>query len=142
MCQNTNQELISSGGDTFSSQGIQLNWSIGEIATETYENSETTLTQGFHQGNLIISSIPNYPEIADLSVYPNPTTDLVVIDFENFKPSETAQYQIFTTDGKLIKDGNLTKKTTIDFTLFLSGTYILKIKNYQAKSKAYKIIKQ
>jgi len=141
-CQTNNQQLISSGGKVATAEGIQLDWSVGEISTETYTNNETSLTQGFHQGNIIISSIPNAPKIAELSIYPNPTSDMLIIDIEDFKPSETTNYQLYTVNGKQISNGSLIKKTIIDLKSLMVGTYLIKINNCHGKSSTFKIIKQ
>lgn len=43
-------ELISSGGDLFKSNNIQMEWTLGDLAIETYKNG-SYVTQGFLQGS-------------------------------------------------------------------------------------------
>jgi hypothetical protein len=43
------QELICSAGDVFSNSSVQMEWSLGEPAIDTYSGETLLLTQGFHQ---------------------------------------------------------------------------------------------
>jgi len=47
--QNSLNELVGSSGDQFTSETLIVNWSIGEVVTETYYNGSVILTQGLHQ---------------------------------------------------------------------------------------------
>jgi hypothetical protein len=41
--------VVSSAGDHSTTTSVSLNWTLGELATETFSNGSYTLTQGFHQ---------------------------------------------------------------------------------------------
>ena len=45
----TTPSVISSSGDSYSNGGVIMDYTLGEIVVETYANSTTILTQGFHQ---------------------------------------------------------------------------------------------
>ena len=51
------QSVISSSGNSNSSDDYTISWTIGELAISTINNSDITLTQGFHQP-LIVDVIP------------------------------------------------------------------------------------
>ncbi|MBN3035463.1 MAG: hypothetical protein JW861_07730 [Bacteroidales bacterium] len=42
-------EVTASSGDYYTGTGVTLSWTLGEPATETYQGSAVTLTQGFQQ---------------------------------------------------------------------------------------------
>lgn len=44
------QDIVSSSGGQFSGTAFQIDWTIGEIITETHHNGTFILSQGFHQG--------------------------------------------------------------------------------------------
>lgn len=64
--QSLNPEVISTSGDYFENSNASLSWTLGETVTETFENSNFFLTQGFQQPviGVIISGIS-----LDLLVY-------------------------------------------------------------------------
>jgi hypothetical protein len=71
---------------------------------------------------------------------PNPTSDQIEVetDFPNF-----TQYQILTTDGRLVETGNFTYSPIIGFGKFQTGTYYLRLLSADATTvKTTKIIKQ
>jgi len=47
--QSIERDVISSSGDCFEEGNISLSWTLGEIATETYNSVNIILTQGFQQ---------------------------------------------------------------------------------------------
>lgn len=44
------QQLVSSAGETVKTPQLQMDWSLGEIMTETYSNFGTVVLQGLHHG--------------------------------------------------------------------------------------------
>jgi hypothetical protein len=44
------QDIVATSGGEFAGATLQMEWTIGEICTETYSNGSLTLSQGFHQG--------------------------------------------------------------------------------------------
>jgi len=49
IAQSVSPEVISSAGDYYEGANASLSWTLGEIATETYDNGTNILTQGFQQ---------------------------------------------------------------------------------------------
>ena len=77
----------------------------------------------------------------DITVFPNPTEDFVVIHLSKFvnKP----EYSIFDLSGKLIaKRDILSTDVIVDMTAFKDGTYILKINDRKEILKTFKIVKR
>ena len=113
-------------------------YTLGEIAIETYTNGSTILTQGFHQEILKITI-----QVEDISIktkiYPNPTTNFLIVELEKNVNAELLVYDI---NGKLvIKDKLINEQQKqIDFSFLTQGNYFLHI-NIADKQSVYQINK-
>ncbi len=129
------QSLLSTAGDYFEAETITLSWSLGEIATETLNGSNITLTQGFQQTGLAVVGInkPIPSANISISVYPNPTTGIVNLKIINFAANTKQtpnRYLVFDIQGKLlINEPILNSKTIIDLQLYSGSVYCLKLIN-------------
>jgi len=133
-------ELTGSAGDSFVNDVYQLDWSIGEVAIETYSSEQNILTQGLHQNTYTVLAVGNNNVKIDMSVYPNPTTDLISIEVKNL-----GTYQLILSDinGKeLINKQISATHTLLDLSTFRRSAYFLLIKQQNRLLKTYKIIKQ
>ena len=133
----TSPSLVSSSGDSYSNSNANMDFSVGEIVIETHQNNEI-LTQGFHQEILQIST-----GVLELNVvtkvYPNPTTNIVVVELEKEISGEILVYDI---NGKLMLSDKLDNERIKQFDLskFSQGNYLLHI-NVKNKQDVYKIQK-
>ncbi len=64
-----------------------------------------------------------------LNVYPNPAKSFIKI----YGLEKSADYKIYTVDGKLIKKGTADKDAEISISNFVKGTYILKFNDQSVK---------
>ena len=94
----TTPSVISSSGDSYSNGGIMMDYTLGEIVVETHANSTTILTQGFHQGDLKVSTAVVNIDIKT-KIYPNPTTNFLIVELEKNVNAELLVYDI---NGKLV----------------------------------------
>ena len=140
--QTASPELICSGGESFENSTYQLDWSIGEIAIETYTQGSYTLTQGFHQNTYTVTEINRLPfSDINIKVYPNPASDFITI--EN---SEDLQKELSTElsdiQGKIYLNDKFSEtKKQINLEAFSPGIYFLNIKSESVTIKTFKIIK-
>ena len=133
----TSPSLISSSGDSYSNSNLNMDFSIGEVVIETHQNNEI-LTQGFHQGVLNIQT--GVLELDFVTkVYPNPTTNIVIVELEKDISGEILIYDI---NGKLMISDKLDNERIkqFDFSKFSQGNYLLHI-NIKDKLDIYKIQK-
>ena len=135
------QEVISSGGNYDETSSGSLSWTIGEATTETVSDGTNTLTQGFQQSNLTVTEIKNSNlENVNITLYPNPTTDLVILETNNITDLD---FKIYSTNGKLLKTEKVNNtETQIFFTEYSSGIYFLTISNTKKQIKTFQIIKK
>src|SRR5689334_23092654 len=100
--------VSSAGGESIASTGA-LEWTLGEIMTETFLNNEY-LTQGFHQpATIIITNIETSEN--EISIYPNPTRSVLYLKTETNCNCEIRLYdaqgrQLISTTKAIPNDHN------------------------------------
>lgn len=139
----TAQEVVSSGGETQSASGYEISWTIGEPVIETFTGGSNILTQGFHQSKLTVTPITEFLNSKiELKVFPNPTSDFILIQFNEL--IENSGYTLFELTGKILESKLITStETKLDLKNYASGQYILKLtKNSTQPLQTFKIIKR
>ena len=138
------QQVISSGGTNFKGTSVELSWTIGEPVIETYSNSNTILTQGFHQSDFKVTaideiSLPGY----ELAVYPNPVSQKLNLEIRK-GDLENLSYDLFNTKGKLMQRSLFFELPgQVNMESYSSGTYLLKISDNKGNPlQSFKIIKK
>ena len=143
--QNNTPSLVSSSGDYYATPDIYMEYSLGEIVIETFLPANNPLplvynilTQGFHQEKLTVQT--SLVELEVISkVYPNPTTDMLIIELEQNVVADLIVYDI---NGKVVLEDKLNKEQSkqLDFSYLTQGNYLLHI-NIADKKSVYKIQK-
>lgn len=129
--------VIASAGHVIKAGNLSLEWTLGEVVTETRTSSSLIVTQGFHQGNLGTTLVQNQ-ELTQLNVYPNPTTS--IINIEN-PESLDLQFTLTNIEGKIIMQNQLrTSNLEINLEDLSQGNYILVFKN-KNEQKSFNIQK-
>ncbi len=83
-------EVWSCTGDQFAANGIVMGWTVGEVATDTYEGPVYTLTQGFHQSEDMYLNVLNVKQ-QQLVITPNGdglNDALILEDILNYPKNE------------------------------------------------------
>ena len=133
----------------YAAQGNTFQWYLnGNMIQGATQSSYTPTTQGNYTvyvtlaGNCAFMSaeyyfyfvgIENTKNETNISIYPNPCTSYIILDFNQFVEGEV-NYQIFNTAGKLIKDGFISdisnnRKYELNTENLNSGIYFIKIFN-------------
>ncbi|MGB1041336.1 MAG: T9SS type A sorting domain-containing protein, partial [Flavobacteriales bacterium] len=60
----------------------------------------------------------------EFDLYPNPSSDYVIISINS---PLTYDYSVINVDGKLIKNGKITKQKNIDVSNLSNGVYIIRV---------------
>ncbi len=109
--QSISPEVIATAGDHYEAGNVQLSWTIGEPIIETVSAGNNIITQGFHQTELTITSVEeNNLSNLDVSVYPNPTSDRVVVSIPDNENDMVAE--LYDMKGKLIMSENINRTET------------------------------
>lgn len=107
----------------------QLSWTIGEPVTETATAGGNTLTQGFQQPELEISTaLPESDPAWSAVVYPNPASALVRIDLS--EAPQDATIIVFSTNGAQVMSERMRDKSQVlDVSRLAAGNYILDLRD-------------
>ena len=133
------QEVISSAGRIFNSNGINLSWSIGEPITATVDDGNSTLTQGYQQANLTISTVEENI-VNTYKVFPSPTHNQFTIQSKNHMTESLTGF-LYNMEGKLIKEIVISNIHTIVYLDEIpQGIYLLNISENN-RNNIYRIIK-
>jgi hypothetical protein len=138
MAQSITPDVISSAGDHYDNGSYQLSWTLGEVAVQTYDNGSNMLTEGFHQPEILITSIEeeNLTDI-DLNIYPNPTTQFINIELRNNESNMTAV--VLDMSGKTIFTKSIEAfqvESGFDLSNLAAGGYLLQITEKDGKFRS------
>lgn len=132
------QEVISTQGDSFSNANGSLDFTIGEVVINTGTDGSNDITQGFHQTNWNFLELPDYAPDYEVSIFPNPTEDILNIVTSTF---ENVTYILYNSQGKVIfKEKLLAETTTIPFSQLALGNYSLTLLKDEKVLKSFQII--
>jgi hypothetical protein len=131
---------VASGGNATGVDG-SVSYTVGTTCYTTISDGSTVLTQGIQQPYEI--QVVNGMEetgIALGSVYPNPTTDYVMLSLNG--DLQNMHYTLCDVQGKFISRQNLVKQqTNIPMASLTNGAYLVKVYNDKKQLKTFKIIK-
>lgn len=133
--------MLGTAGESNSNAVYRLDWSIGEVMTETYHNSNQMVTQGFHQGRYNVTVVQEYSGMAEkITIYPNPVEDFLNI---SAKGINTASCWCYLTDnnGTMLAKVQLEEDLRLPMAYYATGTYNLLIQQDNKFIKKFKIIK-
>jgi hypothetical protein len=140
-------QSVNSGGTKMTQANGSLSFIVGELVVLTQTDSDgNTLGGGFTAGaTLTTASIQEIDAaVLDVSVFPNPTADLVNIRI-NYSSIEQVVVSITDLQGKEVYNGiyaGISNTIGINTAAYASGTYVLSLKNNNNHVLGtYKIIK-
>ncbi len=136
------EAVLSSGGDATGSGG-SVSYSIGQVIYTTNFGASTSSAQGVQQPYeiSIVSEVIENESNLEILVYPNPTTDFLILKIENFDLANLS-YELYSIEGKLIDHSIINNNTnSIKVDGLPNSTYFLKVIENQKPVKTFKIIK-
>jgi hypothetical protein len=114
--------VLSSAGAVMKNNNNSIEWTLGEIATETIKSNNNSISQGFHQTNLTIVSTNN-PGITGLQIYPNPVQDDLIIENQSGK---SVTIHVITMNGQCITEEKFEPGTqNLKMNSMPAGSYII-----------------
>ena len=111
------QEVIASAGGYNINGDLSISWTVGETIVSTFTNGDLILTHGFQQQFIITSIEETLEELVKIKIFPNPASDIVIIQFE------------YPLEGEIILTiidymGKLVKRDIIESTMFEKQIYL------------------
>lgn len=133
--------LLTTAGDSFQNETIQLDWSIGELAIETISSANIILTQGLHQAEIeVITNIEE--DLISISIYPNPASEFISFQTEYHKYPQLKTI-IHDGMGKMVLESNINgRDDLLDISDLKDGVYYLKIYGNGTILNTSKLIKK
>jgi len=139
------QGTISTAGGNFSGSGGSVSYSIGQMVYTSNKGTGGSVSPGVQQAyEISIETAMKKTKGITLqcTVFPNPTTDFVMLKVEDFK-IENLSYQLFDMSGKLLESKLVENmETSIAMDQHPSATYFLKVIQKDKVVKSFKIIKK
>lgn len=142
--QSISPEVIASAGEYYSNVNGSISWTLGEPMGETYSQTNNIITQGFQQptdfGTRVIVGDP-----VNAEVYPNPTADIVNLQFGD---NTNGQYviEVFNTLGQQLKTSTFnatpSSKATVSLFDYSDGIYFITVRKTDGtESSTFRITK-
>jgi hypothetical protein len=133
--QSIDREVVAAGGDYFEAASTNISWTLGEIVVGNLDNGDVYFTQGFHQGNLMVTFVGDNPAGFALKAYPNPVVDILILETEKLD----LKYRLIDIQGSILQNGTIESSSyELDLTPLPSGIYFLWVEENQT----HKIIKK
>lgn len=132
------QTLLATGGEAGS-----VSYSVGQVFYINTTGPNGSVTPGVQQPFGIF--VTSGKEIKDINlvftVYPNPTSDFLFLQVDNF-PKEKLTYQLFDLQGKLLDQNQVAmQRTSVSLQNRPPSTYYLRVNSQHQTIKTFKIIK-
>lgn len=133
------QDVIGTAGASYSTTAGNIDFTIGEVVINTVTNGTEDLTQGFHQPSWTYAGVYDFVDDYSAVIFPNPTIDVVNINSPEFAG---VTFTLQDAAGRIVLVGNLTDvTTTLDFSVYATGTYSITLSKQGENLKTFKLIK-
>lgn len=139
--QSMDRSLVSSGGGSYQAGNFQADVSVGELVIASYLNGSYLLTQGYQQNILIVTDVEVLTDL-EFEMFPNPSSNFINITCPDVN-NQLLKLEVFNLQGQLICLKEISENSLqIDVSLWVDGTYLLRISNENEVIQTSKIIKQ
>ncbi|WP_445715731.1 T9SS type A sorting domain-containing protein [Flavobacterium sp.] len=139
------QNSVNTSGNNLTGVNGTVSYSVGQVIYTTNTGTNGSNSQGVQQPfeiSEVLSSIDYSSIVKDLKIYPNPSSNLLILNISNFNDIKL-DFEILDINGKiLITEKNLKHENIIDITSFSNAVYFLKINHENEAIKTFKIIKK
>ena len=140
------QESINTCGDDILSVNGGINYTIGQLFFNT--NTTGSLAEGIQhpiETYVVSSYLDIYKSISLLTIYPNPTCDILNLKVNQSLINENnhLSYQLIDIYGKIVLEDAINKcQTTIKVNNLISGSYLFRVGSGLKVLTSSKIIKK
>lgn len=147
--QEINPETISSAGAKMEQANGSITFTVGELIVQSFVDvNGNVLGNGYTSGAASSTQVLTVTEVPDdymhVSIFPNPTTDLVQIKIENSK-IDVFSIRICDAQGKIIQDEkyqSVNATIGINTSTWQNGNYQVSLISENKTIGTYSIIKQ
>lgn len=142
VCIHAQTSANTSGGEGKGTGG-NISYSVGQGVSAVFSGTTGSIYAGVQQAYTIIPVLSNPLVTLKVEVYPNPTTDFLILSFGE-QDAVNCNAKLIDVGGKLLSIIQLREnKTKIDVSYLAAGTYFLRVETDKKESIAvFKVIKQ
>ncbi len=125
IAQQVSPTVIGSAGGSFTVSSQSIQFSLGEIAVETYQTGSNLLSEGFLQGpENSIGIKEDQATNGQIVIYPNPSHGSITVSCKN----EPVKITILDLRGRtLFQTQNPGKTTVLNIENLMSGLYLIRV---------------
>ena len=137
------QQAINASGANATGSGGSVSYSVGQVLYTTNSGSNGSSAQGVQQPYEISTtlSLTEANDIRLMSVYPNPTTNRVVLNVGNYGTTNLS-LQFIDSNGRILLENKIINiETNLDIENYPVAIYFLKVMDKNSAIKIFKIIK-
>lgn len=138
------QESVNTSGGNASGSGGSVSYSAGQVVYTINTGTNGSVAQGIQQPYeiAVITGIEKTEGISLLvSAYPNPTTDYLTLEVEDFE-LYALHFHLYDMNGKLLQNEKITgSHTSIDMSKLEPGSYFVIVTRGNKEIKTSKVIK-
>jgi len=133
--QSVSQSVIASDGGSGKGAGVQLDYTLGELAVDRLTGQQVSMTEGFHQPFLMVEPVEGDPSVTGgsksiepepiISLTPNPVATELMVKFAQPAP-KTITLDVRDANGIRVLQKQLEPihgDSPIDVSGFLPGVY-------------------
>jgi len=136
--------ILVTGGTAGGNEG-SVSYSAGQVAYTTITGSAGSVAQGVQQP-YVVTVETGFEEVnvADpgITAYPNPVTDFLFLNIDDYDQVGQLSYQLISINGKLLESKEVLSDQTKIFLGYLQpATYFLKVTKGIREVKTFKILK-
>ncbi len=142
LAQKSFKSSITTTGNTLQKEGMQLRFTVGEIAVRERENTSLHLSEGSINPCILTQlKVQDFQNLPGVEIYPNPVADIMHVSLPEDSVYETYLYDL---NGKMILQRQISGSSGIlDLENEVKGIYILWVidrKNH--KTASFKVVKK
>jgi len=125
IAQQVTPTVICSAGGSFTTSSQSIQFSLGEIAVETYQTGNNLLSEGFLQGPENSIGIKEDPASnGQIVIYPNPSHGRITVSCKN----DPVKITILDLRGRMFSQTqNPGKTATLNIENLISGLYLIRV---------------
>lgn len=143
----TTPTVINIGGGLYQAENLAMSYSIGEAVIPTLGEGLPLISQGFEQPDFImtIDIIDSYqfePKDLNLKIFPNPTSDWLVVSFDGKK--QNLEASIWNGSGQLLVDNfklEANNQNLINLESLVPGIFFIRLEDEQKNFAVFQFIK-
>jgi Secretion system C-terminal sorting domain len=137
------EAVLSAGSETTGSAG-EVSFSVGQVSYISNSGVSGSVSEGVQQAyEISVTTGINETDISlDMSAYPNPTRNNLILTIDNIRNADELYYLLFDMNGKLlIKKQIISRETKIEMGSFSTAVYFINVTNNSKIVKTFKITK-